>query len=650
MDFSFSLEGGYYLEISACILATTMFVYILSLKTKRRIQTRIFMLLLADTAICALVSFLRNEMELFYSGMNTSTRLEYILTITYYFFHNLLIPTFAYYTLVINGMPRRSNKRFSILFFIPVILVCAIVLTNPLTNIYFRIENGVLKRGPAINVGYVVALIYLVIAIIYMARHYKAFRRDEDRTITAFIALSVIGGLIQMMFPAIHIELFAESLALLGLLLTLENGATLMDNVTGVYNSRAFNSEIQRLYYNGQRYHLICVTLPSLRGATSTLDIASMEKVLRGIAQWLNILPYNKEVYHAGNGHFILLYRRCTSEMVTQVATRIREKLRSDWPFGDVHVSFSDAVVTLASIPRDFESLEDINAMIDISADAEPESRELTYSERISHIKRQIAVEKALRSAIDNRTFDVHYHPIYSVENRRIVSAEALVRLKDPQLGMISPEEFIPIAEKNDLVASIDEIVLIKVCEFIRDFHPQQYGIEYIEVNLSVYELMLPNITFNLQRILNLYHVPVSFINLETTETATIGESQIFYDRIEQLLQAGFKLSLDDYGTGYSNLSRVMRIHYTNIKIDKSLLWDGAHSERARMLHESTIASIRSLGFNTIQEGVETHAQFEYLIKLGCNYMQGYYFSKPLDASHFIWYMEKVTRLTAPRK
>lgn len=647
LEFKFSLEGGYYLELSTCMIALVMLVYTITLKTRRRIQSRIFLFMLIDTAVCAGVSFVRNEMELHFAPTGEVPMLQNILLYVYYIVHNIMTPLFAYYTLVINGLPKRSDRRFYILFFAPVAITELLVLTNPITGLYFSYDEGLLRRGPALAAGYVCAVIYIVIGFMYLLKYYKSFRRPEHRTLNCFFVIAIAGIIGQLIFREIHIELFAELIALLGLLLTLENGATLLDSTTGVYNARALNGEINRLHYNGQRYHLLCVSMPSLRGATSNLDLDSTERVMKGIADWLETLPYSKEVYHYGSGHFILLYRRCSNEMVTQVATRIREKLRSDWPFGDVRVSFTDAVVTLANIPRDFESIEDINAMIDISAGAEPENRELTYAERITSIKRQIAVEKAIRNAIDNRTFDVHYQPIYSVEKRRIVSAEALVRLKDPQLGMISPEEFIPIAEKNDLVASIDEIVLIKVCEFIRDFHPEQYGIEYIEVNLSVYELMLPNITFNLQRILNLYHVPISFINLETTETASIGETQTFYDRLEQLLHAGFSLSLDDYGTGYSNLTRVMRIRYTNIKIDKSLLWDGAKSERARRLHESTIHSIRQLGFNTIQEGVETTQQFQYLVRLGCNYMQGYYFSKPLDASHFIWYMEKFRRMTA---
>jgi EAL domain-containing protein (putative c-di-GMP-specific phosphodiesterase class I) len=166
-------------------------------------------------------------------------------------------------------------------------------------------------------------------------------------------------------------------------------------------------------------------------------------------------------------------------------------------------------------------------------------------------------------------------------------------------------------------------------------------GIECVEVNLSLYQLLARKLTERYKEFLNKYGIPTRMINLEITETAASFESADFGKTLEELMEMGFSLSLDDYGTAYSNIENVLTVNYKNIKIDSKILWDSDSNVNSRNLLGSTIASFRKMGNNIIQEGVETKEQLDFVTEAGANLIQGYYFSKPLRRDEFVKFVKK---------
>lgn len=209
------------------------------------------------------------------------------------------------------------------------------------------------------------------------------------------------------------------------------------------------------------------------------------------------------------------------------------------------------------------------------------------------------------------------------------------MRLNDKRLGFIPPDEFIPIAEKNGTIIPIGMLVFRNVCEFISAANLQSRGIHFIEVNLSVAQCMQKMLAEQLLEVLEEYQLPTSCINLEITETAAAYSTENLAANMNKLAGTGIHFSLDDYGTGYSSMSSMLELPFDLVKIDKEII-SSLDNERAIIAMNSTISMLKQLRLGIVAEGVETEEQVRFLTEMGCDYLQGYYFSKPVPAEIFL--------------
>ena len=248
-------------------------------------------------------------------------------------------------------------------------------------------------------------------------------------------------------------------------------------------------------------------------------------------------------------------------------------------------------------------------------------------------------MDTILKDAIENDRFEVYYQPIYSNEKNGFNSAEALLRLITPEYGFIRPDLFIPMAEESGAIHKIGLIVLEKVCRFISSDEFKKLGLDYIEVNLSVVQCMDKNLADKILSVCKKYGVNPSQLNLEITETASIFTQRNMIKNINRLFETGYSFSLDDFGTGYSNLVRIASLPLNIVKLDKSFTWT-ENSEDLKIILENTINMIKKMNMKIVVEGVETEEMLKRFKDLGCEYIQGYYFSKPLPEYDFINYIK----------
>ena len=210
--------------------------------------------------------------------------------------------------------------------------------------------------------------------------------------------------------------------------------------------------------------------------------------------------------------------------------------------------------------------------------------------------------------------------------------------MRDNDGNFISPELFIPIAEKSSLIIDIGDFVLEKVCEVISEENLSEYGFEYIEVNVSMVECLQSNLAAKVMSVLKKHKVFPNQINLEITETSASEFTDIVDMNIKTLHDKNISFSLDDFGTGYSSLSRILSLSLKLIKIDKSIVQAPFTSseKKSMILLENFVKTAISTGSDIVAEGVETKEMARHIINLGCKYIQGYYFSKPLPRDDFV--------------
>ena len=241
-----------------------------------------------------------------------------------------------------------------------------------------------------------------------------------------------------------------------------------------------------------------------------------------------------------------------------------------------------------------------------------------------------------LKDALSQNQFEVYYQPIYSIKKNKYTTAEALIRLNNTEFGFVSPEEFIPVAERNGLILMIGEYVFRSVCKFIIHNKIWEKGIEYIHVNLSVIQCMQEKMHEQLLSIMDYYGLEYKYIELEVTDTAAVVSSETLMRNMRYLIEKNMGFALDDYGMGYSNTSSILKYPFHTIKIDKSIIWSAMKDEKARKLLQHTIAMFRDMGIVLVAEGVETKEMASMLKKMKCDYLQGFLYSKPVTAEGFL--------------
>jgi EAL domain-containing protein (putative c-di-GMP-specific phosphodiesterase class I) len=246
-----------------------------------------------------------------------------------------------------------------------------------------------------------------------------------------------------------------------------------------------------------------------------------------------------------------------------------------------------------------------------------------------------------IENALVNHDFSVYYQPIYSVEEQRFNSAEALLRLKDEKYGFISPELFIPAAEKSGAIHKIGAFVLDEVCQFIASEEYAGLGLDYIEVNLSVAQCMQSGLGNQILETMQRYGVEPNQINLEITETAASYSQKTMLDNLHQLHEAGVSFSLDDFGTGYSNMRRIAALPLHIVKLDKSFA-NVEDNPKMQIILQNTIQMIKEMDMKIVVEGIETEQLVKLFSEMQCEYIQGYYYSKPIPRQEFVEFLKKM--------
>lgn len=243
-------------------------------------------------------------------------------------------------------------------------------------------------------------------------------------------------------------------------------------------------------------------------------------------------------------------------------------------------------------------------------------------------------------SALENREFVVFYQPKHSLDDDSIIGAEALVRWKSPDKGLISPGLFIPIFESNGFIMKLDYYVWDEACRFIKEQLDKGVNLKPVSVNISRINLYNPELVSDLVGLINKYEIPFSMLDLEFTESAYTDNPQLMLQTMDELQKAGFRVEMDDFGSGYSSLNMLKDVPVDVLKIDLNFLSKTSNSEKAITIMSSVLRMAKWLGIPSIVEGVETLEQIDYLKSIGCTTVQGYFFSKPLPEDEYIKYIE----------
>ena len=624
-------------DIAAIFVCIACFASVLLRHQTGKLQNKVFLLLLVIITCGATTNtILTLSQPLTQENILMGNAAQYI----YFILHTALPPAFFYYMLCVAGAVRRYSKKMHLIFILPALICELLVLSNPITGwTYTFDESFAYYRGWVVYLIYGVAAAYLFAGVFLVLKTWNALTPIRRNSLLFYVGLVLSGIFVQMVVPPVRIELFAESVAMMGMLLTIENEDDRRDNATGVYLRSTLLVNFERYLSSGVPVNVVCLRMENLDFVARALGPKSSTLLLGEVSSWLKgFIPWFR-IYRASLSSFIIVSFDPEPDEVEEWSRKIEERFKSPWNVLDADVPIS-AVVMYGGAPADFASGEEVLMMADTPVPSGLPDRVLSGSD-LAYLKRRTQVEQAVVRGFEDGNFEVYYQPICRADGT-VCAAEALMRLADPIMGNIPPDEFIEVAEHNGTIDRIGMFALEEVCRFIATGEPARVGVDLIHVNLSVVQCLDPDFSESAEAVLEGHGVSPAQVNFEITESFATDDETALRKTLNKLVSDGFHFSMDDYGTGYSNMHHIFAYDFDVVKVDKSILWDADRDGDALTVLEYTMKMIHKTGRKTVVEGVETPTHVELLRRLGADYFQGFYYSRPLPRDAFISRVEEL--------
>lgn len=549
---------------------------------------------------------------------------------------------FVLYLTRIYGFFRYSEEVLKIydirrryIFSIPYIVSVVVAISCFATGAVFSIVDGAYQSGKYYDILFYCYLLYILASLVNLLIHHEQLNLSQLRAYLGFNMMLMIGTLIRKLYPRLLVMNTFSLVALLIIYLSFENPDLFLSERGSAFNMRGFRTMLDEVVHKKDYYILGFV----IKNYVYERSMYGSEQTDLGIAQinlYLRMSFPSCRAFYLRNGRFALMgSSRLNWEKIRE---QVKNRFHQQWNAkeGGVYVSIGFAEIkpqpNLDSTDRIINNLSIALETVG-HPDATAPHNLIIDADKIQHLDEQVDILRTLEKAVHDKSVEVFFQPVFDSHTRTIVAAEALARIRDEDGKIMPPNLFIPVAEKNGHIDRLGEIVFEKTCAFIHDYDMETMGLQWINVNLSPIQCMQSNLTSRLTEILKKYQVPAEKIHLELTEQSIIDYS-LLEEQITGLKKANFQFVLDDYGSGYSNLTRVRHYPFVNIKLDMEVVWD-YNRERDTLLPD-IVKAFRQLGFSITAEGIETQEMADALTDIGCDYLQGYLFDKPLPIDVFM--------------
>jgi diguanylate cyclase (GGDEF)-like protein/PAS domain S-box-containing protein len=429
------------------------------------------------------------------------------------------------------------------------------------------------------------------------------------------------------------------------------------DPLTGLPNRSLMIDLIRRaINAPGSKVHKLAIFIIDVDKFAVINDLFGRTKgddVIKMIALRLQReLSENCVLGRIGGDEFLVL---STDLSVPETAVRLIRKiiLAFEEPFdlqgNNVPVTMCTGI---AVYPKDGETVDELLANADIAllrAKVQGRNSFQFYTDSMNkYTIKHMEMETRLRKAIIDKKFVVYYQPIFDLESFKIAAVEALVRLADDVSELVPPNDFIPLAESLGLIMQIGEFVLLDACKQAKAWHDAGFNDLVLAVNISANQFKFSSIAKNIEDVVKTTGINPTKLELELTESAFFNTSEVVAESLNQIASLGIRLSIDDFGTGFSSFNYVKRFSINKIKIDQSFIKDAVNNEQDRIIVGAMVAMGKNLRFTMLAEGIETEEQQDLVTKLGCTQGQGFLFAKPMTAAEFTKFLKHPPSIRNP--
>jgi len=414
------------------------------------------------------------------------------------------------------------------------------------------------------------------------------------------------------------------------------------DHLSGLANRNALDEYTRRLIadavHTDVEFAFLFLDIDHFKTINDELGYPTGDKLLKSISSKIKkVIPSNDFVARVGGDEFIIVLHQYGSIMgLTNIIDEVRQMIEKQWDVENNSINISSSV-GIALYPKDgadITSLMQHSSMAMYEAKKNGRAQYYFFTQELNKkVQDTIALDKAMRQALEDNEYELYYQPQTDVTTGEIVGAEALIRWISPTRGMIPPNVFIPLAEENGFVVELGDWVLKEA--IYQQIKWKEAGMDIcISINVAAKQILHPNFKYKFTTLLYESKVDVSKIDVEITEYLFLEHNKNNLEVLHFIHDSGIEISLDDFGTGYSSLSYLKKFPIDTLKIDK-IFMDDYNTTEGAIFVETIVKMGQTLNMKVIAEGVEEKDQIEYLKNIGCSTYQGYYCSKPLSVNDF---------------
>lgn len=637
------MDTTLYFDVCAVILLIILLYSIFSRKITHSRTNRYFISLLVAALLSAVCDIWSEAYGTWVPVDASVSPLRQFLFYGYFLTHNLNALLYVLYLISLTDTWHIIDKHLSLklLLIVPYAVIILTLVSNLFTHQVFYLDEQLhYARGSMLAILYVCAAVYIIYGAVLLIVYRQLFSRNKFIALFLLFPLEILAVAIQFVFPCLLIEIFLTTVAFLLILITIQRPEENIDTITGVGNYYAYTSDVKKALANKKNINIIIIKFTNYLSIHSVMGFDAYNGLLKQITKELikttKKAGSHASLYYINRGRFALISGnrdRCKADgLAHHIETALNDRTLSDSLNITMHPclcqfncpeEINDLKTLISFGEKFYKMLKNHNGIIHVD----------DIDSRVFHLHNEL--DTIIQKAIVEKKFEMYYQPIYSVKENKFASAEALIRLNDEKYGFISPALFITEAEKNGTIHQIGDFVFDSVCSFIASDDFKKSGLDYVEINVSVAQYMQANLADNLLRILKKHSISSDKVNLEITETAFNSSQYTLMQNIDKLSAAGFTFSLDDYGTGYSNIQRVVSMPLKMVKIDKSIV-DEIHNARMWSVITNTIKMLKDMNMEIVVEGIETEDVAKQFSDLNCEFIQGYYYSRPLPRQDFV--------------
>ncbi len=523
---------------------------------------------------------------------------------------------------------RKAVRRYQLITLADAVLVYIL-------PIYYQFdEDGttfLVTYGPSNLVAFWVAIGFLVVNFFLMKKEKNRINPRRREAVLTWMVIWVCAAMLQYCYDGLLVLGYACSIGMAVLYLKLENPETNLDRQSGLFNHSALVQYIRQLYSENRDFAVLAVTFKR----SFQKNMAAGQTIKMEIVEYLLGLS-DTFVFKNAEDEIILVFK--DSAKAEKGLQALSARFEEGWgQNGRIRIRPRWIYIPDARI------LSNVEDMLYLIRDIRQNSKEFSENpffqvdkKKADEMYKKKRTEQMILEAMEKDWVEVYYQPIYSTKEQRFTSAEALVRIRDAEGEIVPPGVFIDVAEQNGMILKLGEMVFEKVCRFVKEHNIKQYGLHYIEINLSVVQCSYEQLAEDYIRIMEEYQIPSDFINLEITESASMDAKRILLGNMKSLMDYGVKFSLDDFGTGQSNLNYIVDMPVDIVKFDKDMINAYFENGKAKYVMDAAMHMVHGMDLEIVSEGIETKEQYETMEELGISYIQGYYFSKPLCEQQFL--------------